>query len=352
MSAESGNRTINHEKNKPKQIARGYSPRVLEKKLVTDMKKITAFLFMLMISMGSYAQSRKFISQFSHFQSYFNPGLTGYEGSTIRGFVRNQWGGLEGGPRTYFLSTELDFGQLSGELDPALMGKNAMSVNLLQDTYGAFRETELILAYASRIRLTETHNLRLGAGVAYQQIRLDGSALTVEEQNDPTYAGFVGQFSDMTVVDFNLGMALTHHKYYLSYGIHRVNGGRLISGDAFMDSYPASNVIQAGFRDRISPDVALITNAMYRTQKNFPDNIDLNLKVLLMDRVWIGGGHRLDYASNLQFGVLTDRVRVGYVFEFPVARSYQLPGRIHEFTAVLNLFKKDSRDKRDIIPIW
>ncbi|SHO65429.1 type IX secretion system membrane protein PorP/SprF, partial [Algoriphagus zhangzhouensis] len=72
----------------------------------------------LITSQRGYSQSTKYISQFSHFQSYFNPGLTGYEGSTVRGFVRNQWSGFEGAPKTYFFSTELDFGELSGERDP------------------------------------------------------------------------------------------------------------------------------------------------------------------------------------------------------------------------------------------
>ncbi|MGM0945386.1 MAG: PorP/SprF family type IX secretion system membrane protein [Bacteroidota bacterium] len=319
------------------------------------LKNISASLLLsaaLLWSGEGYSQSRKYISQFSHFQSYFNPGLTGYEGSTVRGFVRNQWAGMEGSPKTYFFSTELDFGQLAGEEDPDLMGKNAVSVNLLHDTYGAFRETELMLGYASRVRISETHSLRLGAGINYQQVRLDGNALSPEEQNDPTLGQYLGQFTDMQVLDFNLGLALTHAKYYVSYGMHRVNGGRITSGDVFIDGYPASKMLQAGYRERLSPNMAVMANAFYRTQKNLPDQLDMNLKVLLMDRIWVGGGHRLDYASNVQFGIVTDRLRLGYVFEFPVARSYQLPGRIHEFTAVFNLFPKDDRDKRDILPIW
>ncbi|MCS5491766.1 PorP/SprF family type IX secretion system membrane protein [Algoriphagus limi] len=306
----------------------------------------------ILAALNGYSQSRKYISQFSHFQSYFNPGLTGYEGSTLRGFVRNQWSGIEGAPKTYFFSAEMDFGQLSGEQDPDLMGKNAASVNLLHDSYGAFRETELIVAYASRIRISEKHNLRLGAGFSYQQIRLDGNSLTTEEQNDPTLGQYFGQFSDMQILDFNIGMALTHRKYYVSYGMHRVNGGRIKSGDEFMDGYPASKMLQAGFRERLSPNLAVITNAFFRSQKNLPDQFDVNLKVLLMDRVWVGGGHRFDYASNFQFGILTDRLRIGYIFEFPVANSYQIPGRIHEFTAVFNLFGKDERDPSNDISIW
>lgn len=92
---------------------------------------LTGLLIMGIMSQGM-SQSRKYVSNFSHFQSYFNPGLTGYEGSAVRGFVRNQWSGIEGAPRSYFISAELDFGELSGELDPALMGKNAVSINMLQ----------------------------------------------------------------------------------------------------------------------------------------------------------------------------------------------------------------------------
>jgi type IX secretion system PorP/SprF family membrane protein len=316
---------------------------------------IKAFLLlsvMLLAAGEGYSQSRKYISQFSHFQSYFNPGLTGYEGSTVRGFVRNQWAGMEGAPKTYFFSTELDFGQLAGEEDPDLMGQNAVSVNLLHDTYGAFRETELMLGYASRVRISDNHSLRLGVGINYQQVRLDGNALSPEEQNDPTLGQYLGQFSDMQILDFNLGLALTHRKYYVSYGMHRVNRGRIASGDTFMEGYPSSKMLQAGFRERLSPNLAVITNAFFRSQKNLPNQLDMNMKVLLMDRVWIGGGHRVDYASNLQFGILTERIRLGYVFEFPIARSYQLPGRIHEFMVVFNLFPKDEWDKRDILPIW
>ena len=54
------------------------------------MKKLLILLISLGLSTSLFAQSRKYISQFSHLQGYYNPGLTGYEGSMLRGFVRNQ----------------------------------------------------------------------------------------------------------------------------------------------------------------------------------------------------------------------------------------------------------------------
>lgn len=312
---------------------------------------LSAVLAIGLLSPG-FSQSRKFISNFNFFQSYYNPGLTGYEGSTVRGFVRNQWSGVDGAPKAYFFSTELDFGELAGEVDPALMGKNAVSVNLLHDTYGAFRETELTLGYSSRIRISESHNLRLGAGLNFQSIRLDGNALTTEEQSDPTMGQYVGQFSNMNVVDFNLGIALTHSNYYLSYGIHRVNGGKVTSGDEFMDGYPSSSIFQAGYRSAVSENIAVILNGMYSTQKDQNDNVEFNFKALLMDRLWLGVGHRINHTTNAQLGILTKRLRLGYLYEFPNASSYNLPGNTHEFTAVFNLFRDNVRTDAQQVVMW
>lgn len=318
------------------------------------IKKIAVGIFLVLFSSleAVQAQSRKFVSQFSHFQGYFNPALTGYEGSVVRGFVRNQWGGIEGAPKTYFISAELDFGELEGEVDPALLGKNALSVNLLQDNYGAFRENEVTVNYAARVRLTEKHNLRLGTGVSYQSVRLDGNAMTTEEANDPTLGQYFGTFSNTNVIDFNIGMALTHANYYISYGIHRVNGGNIQNGDEFMDGYPAEQMIQAGYREALNEYLAIAANGFFRSRKDLPNVLELNLKLLMMDRFWLGVGHRVDYATNAQIGFLTGKLRLGYVYEFAMANSYLLPGGVHEFTLALNLFRPNERRTRDEALIW
>lgn len=311
------------------------------------------FTFLLFYTISN-GQTRKNISQFSHFQSYFNPGLTGYEGSTVRGFVRNQWLGFEGAPQTFFFSTEIDFGEIAGEVDPALMGKNAVSINLLHDTYGAFRDNELMVSYASRIRLTESHNLRLGVGVNYQTVRLDGNAMTAEEQNDPTLGQYFGGFSNMQILDANIGLALTHNQYYISYAIHRINGGKANSGDNFMEGYPAEQFVQVGFREALTSNLAIITNAFFRSRRDLPNILEMNIKALLMDKVWIGAGHRIDFASNLNVGFLTPKMRIGYLYEFPMGKRYLLPGSTHEFTVTLNLFKSNVRSKfeKDQVLIW
>jgi type IX secretion system PorP/SprF family membrane protein len=293
----------------------------------------------------TFGQSRKYISQFTQFQSYYNPGLTGYEGSAIRGFVRNQWSGVEGAPKTRFLSLELDFGELGGLEDPALMGQNAMSLNMLHDTYGAFQETELIAAYASRIRISKRHNLRLGAGVNYLSVRLDGNALTIEQSQDVSIGQYLGSFANMQILDFNLGLALTHENYYLSYGMHNVNGGRLATGDNFMDGNPVSMMVQAGYRHDFSESITGIGNFFYRKQEGFADNTEFNLKVLMLDTFWVGAGHRFNYANSLHVGFLGGNFRLGYVYEYPTTSSRQFLGNTHEFMVMMKLMGQHGSNK-------
>lgn len=299
---------------------------------------------------SSIAQSRKYISQFSHFQSYFNPGLTGYEGSTIRGFVRNQWSGLEGAPRTIFGGVEFDLADFSKTENSDLTGKNAVGLNILNDRYGAFLDTELILSYASRVRLTQNHNLRLGVGVVYNSIKLDGNNIIGEQGNDPIINQYVGSFAEMSVLDFSLGLALTHRNYYLSYGTHYTNRGQISGGDQFMDQRPMVHIVQAGVRDNISENIGLIANFFYRHQSGLPDNIEVNLKGLFMDRVWLGTGYRYNYTYNYQIGVVMPRFRFGYVFETPLNRNLMFFGNTHEFMLVFNIFDKKGTEKR--LDIW
>jgi type IX secretion system PorP/SprF family membrane protein len=302
------------------------------------MKKIFTIILIIGLGYSAQAQSRKYVSQFSHLQSYFNPALTGFEGTMLRGFVRDQWAGWEGAPKTYFASAELDFGQLSGQASGDILGKNAAGISILHDQYGAFVETEIVASYASRIQIAEKANLRLGAGVGYRTIRLDGNSLTTEQANDPVIGQYFGSFSDMQVIDFNLGLAVTHPRYYFSYAIQNANQGAISSGDRFMDRLPRVGILQAGYRNRLNDKLALATNLMYRSQSDLPDNVEFNLKVILKEKVWLGGGHRIDYANNFQFGVLFDRMRIGYIYEMPMNRRYLLSNTTHEFMMTYVLF--------------
>jgi type IX secretion system PorP/SprF family membrane protein len=303
-----------------------------------------AFILGLILTMGitleSSAQTRKYFSQFNQLQSYFNPALTGYEGSIVRGLVRNQWTGFEGAPQTYFLSAEIDPMEMKGESEAALLGNTAAGLNLIHDNFGPFRQTELLLSYGARVRISRSTNLRLGVAANYNNIRLDGNNLTTEQANDPTVNSYINQYANMQILDFNAGFALTHQNYYFAYGVQNVASGRVNRGDVFIDKRPLVSVFQTGFKQTVSSQFSILTNFMYRIQSDLPTNFEANIKVMMMDKFWLGVGHRVSYANSYQLGFLMSNIKFGYAYEIPVSKSYLIPNPTHEFMVSFFLFRK------------
>lgn len=49
----------------------------------------------------------------------------------------------------------------------------------------------------------------------------------------------------------------------------------------------------------------------------------------MMGRILLGIGNGINYASNAQMGIVTNRLRIGYVYEFPNGGGYNLTGNTH-----------------------
>ena len=315
------------------------------------MKKISIILILLFpLLLGNVmAQSRKYIGHFSGFQSYYNPSLVGFGGNSFNSLVRSQWGGIQGAPKTIFGSLEGDLDQITGADSIGLVGKNAMGLFIMYDEHGPFTETELMLNYTNRVQLSENHLLGLGVGVKYLNTELDGTRLTPEQSDDPSLGRYLGGFADTKFFDLNLGVALLHKKYYLAYSMQNMASGKLSSGDDFYTERPPIYNFQAGYRGVVSDKVGLITNFVYRLQKNLPYQAEFNVKALLMEKVWVGIGHRLEYATSLQTGFLMDRFKVGYLYEMSTKSRNKMYGSTHEFMASVRLFDKGDKG---IFGLW
>ncbi|GGZ27058.1 hypothetical protein GCM10007049_19790 [Echinicola pacifica] len=297
-------------------------------------------IFLVIIGLDitdSAAQSRRYFSYFSSMQSYFNPALVGLEGSSARSVIRSQWAGIDGAPKSAYGSVEGEFSQLTGD-NSTPIGKNAIGLSVLYDQHGPFTETELLLNYTSRIKLSDKHFLGLGGGVKYMNTELDGTALSPDEAGDPAISRYMGGFADMKFLDFNFGLAVRTQEYYFAYAVQNLASGTISSGDDFYVARPPSHNFQAGFRGPVNESIGLIGNVLYRLQEDLPFNAELNFKALLLEKVWLGVAHRVDYSTGLQAGFILDRVNVGYSYEISTRNRAKMYGSTHEFVAAVRLF--------------
>jgi type IX secretion system PorP/SprF family membrane protein len=299
------------------------------------MNKHIILPVLLLFALATQAQSIKHVSNFSTYQQYYNPSLTGHEGSVLKSFYRNQWTGFEDAPKTVFLSAELDAADLSGSRDKtghykykgASNGykgaKHAFGLTALQDRFGPARETQLFLSYGTGVRLSEKLSLRWGGAFTYSHFRLDGTSLVVDEESDPRYQNLQGKDSRNSKMDLNLGMALTAGNYYLGYAMQDVTRGHFnFNGDTFTKAaYTRKHLVQAGFRTDLTEQFGMIVNGLYQYDKLTEHTTEAQVKMVYQDMLWLGGGYRKDLAYSLAAGINFSQLRISYAYESPVQEA-------------------------------
>ncbi|GAB3204312.1 type IX secretion system PorP/SprF family membrane protein [Pontibacter aydingkolensis] len=316
------------------------------------MKKIVLTIALVASVLGLQAQNRKHVANFSLFQQYFNPALTGYEGSMVKSFYRNQWTGFEDAPKTIFASAELDLADLSSWKKEDLLkthatdsysrqagAKHAFGLAVLNDRFGPFTETQVHLSYGSRVRLSEKLSLRWGGALAYSAQQLDGNKLTLDQENDPEFAGMIGSTGKVNRIDLNMGLMLTGENFYLGYAMQDITKGKLMtSGDDYLqNNVPQHHVVQAGLRAPVTEQVGVVVNSMYRYDDKLEETLEGQVKAVYQNMFWLGAGYRKDLAYGLNAGVRTGQFKIGYVYEMPVSNASHMSRGTNEIMLTYNL---------------
>jgi type IX secretion system PorP/SprF family membrane protein len=288
------------------------------------MKKYSIILLLVMAAVGVQAQSRKQVAQFSLFQQYFNPALTGYEGSMVKSFYRDQFTGFTDAPRTFFLSGELNAGHLAGRMTPGQARqlelapvKSAVGLVILRDHFGPFQETQVNLSYASRVRVTRTTSLRAGVAMTYHVNRLNPEKLVVDDVTDPEYQHLLGTDNNQTQkLDVNAGLMLTDKNFYVGYAIQDLARGKLIGGEQYYQStFPMHHVLQAGYRKSFSKEFGLVGNSIIRYDSKQKATVEGQVKGMWDNTYWAGAGYRYNQAFTFLAGLRIDQFRIGFARE-------------------------------------
>jgi type IX secretion system PorP/SprF family membrane protein len=332
------------------------------------MNKHILTAFFILVAFGAQAQSRNHISNFSQYQQYYNPSLTGHEGSVLKTFYRNQWTGFEDAPKTLFFSGELDIADLNKSTDRTghyqyrdsrkgyKGARHAFGLIAMQDRFGPTRETQLLLSYGTGIRLSEAISLRWGTAMTYNNFRLDGNSLVVDNESDPRYRHVLGQQNSLSKFDLNLGFALTAGNFYLGYGMQDITKGHfMVGGDNFIKgAYTRKHIVQTGVRANVSDQFGLIVNGIYQYDDQLKSTVEGQVKLVYQDMFWAGGGYRNDLAFHLTAGLQYKQLRISYAYETPVqeARSIQQPTNEIGLAYTLKPISIDRITGRSSVSFW
>lgn len=298
------------------------------------MKRNSIFLIMIILACNTQAQNRKYIANFSQFQQYFNPALSGYQGTTIKSYYRDQWASFDNAPKTLFLSGELNLADVT---KTTARLQHAFGLSLLHDTYGALTENRLALSYSSGVQLTGTLRLRAGIALTYDNFKIDNDKLVIDDISDPGYLALVNGDNYTNRYGINLGVALTGEDYYVAYALNDVVQKDDTGNQNIAAPYTMQHIVQAGYRREVAESIGLIINGIYRYDKNQKDVVEGQLKGVLSNTFWIGAGYRNDLAYSFNAGVRIKELQIGYTREMSSGKSNGVYRGGNEITLSYNL---------------
>lgn len=311
------------------------------------MKHINFMLALAGFLLGFADQSNA--QQTIHFSQYIfnslsvNPAYAGYKEEWFAQMgLRKQWVGVEGAPQTGTVS-------LDGILDPRDR-KMGVGVQITSDKLGPQSTTTATLNYAYRLQLDQQDNRRLSFGLAagLAQHALRGDLLNTIDDNDQALP--MGR-QNTFVPDFRVGAFYNSNFLYMGLSVMNVFSR---VDDVVDPSYTDLNIdksrhmyFMAGGLINLSRDLRLRPSILLKEDFKGPTSADLNVMLILNDRVWIGASYRTGLSlwkkdfkglskDNSLSGIaqfyLTERFRIGYSYDYVTSDLGSSLNGSHEIT--------------------
>ena len=319
--------------------------------------KSLAMLLCWSVMPHAHGQQNVQFTQYIFNSMSVNPAYAGYKEELFAQLgLRSQWIDLEGAPQTGSLS-------IDGLLDLHGDRRHGAGVQIMADQLGPQTATSAYLNYAYRLRLDreDTQRLSFGIGAGVTQYSLDGTMIQVLDEGDQSLP--TGKISTF-LPDVRFGVYYHNAKWYVGVSMMDLLSGGSADNPFRWDNTTTDHIrrkrhlyVIAGMLMELNEGVLLRPSILYKDDFTGPPSLDVSAMAVFADRLWVGGGvrtgvsaFRRDYqrlTGNRLAGLnsvaaimqvfVTERLRIGYSYDYMLSRLNGLQNGSHEVTIGVTL---------------
>jgi type IX secretion system PorP/SprF family membrane protein len=338
------------------------------------MKRSVFFLVGLLVMMQVMAQQRPHYTQYILNNYILNPALSGIENYTdVKLSVRDQWVGLNGAPKTMYMSIQAPIGKSDYRTSATsydVPGENprgkyywenytaaephhGIGMTIMNDKTGSFNRFSANATYAYHLGLTPTTNLAAGFSAGITNVSIDRSKQDFTGNGDPfdpaTGASISSELNRIRP-DLGFGLWLYSKSYFIGISGQQIIPQKLV----FVDDAAALTkgklvphiFLTAGYRFLLGEDINAIPSIMVKyisnsSKTNFQPEI--NLKMQYRDLLWLGGSYRYEngYAAMAGFNA-GNTMNIGYAYDFTTTALNTVSKGTHEILVGFTIGNKYS----------
>ena len=311
------------------------------------MKRLLFLLLfpLLLATAPAQAQQLAQYSQYMNNNYILNPAVAGTEDYIdVKASTRAQWVGLDGAPRTYYLSANSALGALHTQSKRTLndwrRGFHAVGGIVYSDVTGPTSRTGVYGSYTYNLPLTRTVRLALGVSVGMQQFAVDGSQLQF-------YSGTIATSQSSKVPDATVGAWLYSPDFYVGLSSAQILGNQLDLAYSPTNQLVYSNKLSrhyfatAGVRLPLNDDFVLVPSVLVKYMSPAPASVDLNVKVRYKEILWAGASWRAFDAAVFMVGVnFSPSASLSYSYDAGLSPLAAYQSGSHEVLLGLKLKKR------------
>lgn len=326
------------------------------------MKKLLLLSFVA-VSLAGYAQQRPHYTQYILNNYILNPALSGIENYVdLKLSTRDQWVGLNGAPKTMYLSVQAPIGkkdyrttstsfQMPGdnprgrnywENYTAADPHHGIGLTVINDKTGSFNRFTANATYAYHLGLSPTTNLSAGFSAGITNISIDRTKHDFTGDGYPfdpaTGASLSGELNKLRP-DVGFGMWLYSKNYFIGLSAQQIIPQKIVLTDdaAFQGKgrLVPHIFLTAGYRFLMGEDFNAIPSLMVKYiqgSSKYDVQPEVNLKLQYRDDAWIGGSYRYENGYAAMAGInIGNTFNVGYAYDFTTTALNTVSKGTHEF---------------------
>lgn len=326
------------------------------------MRKVFIIILTSCVVAKAFAQQRPHYTQYVLNQYIINPAIAGIENYTdLKLSARDQWVGLDGAPRTAYLTLHAPLGKQDTRTSATsynIPGQNprgkaywesynaaephhGIGLTVINDRTGSFNRFTAQASYAYHLGLNPTTNLSAGFSAGITTIGLDRTKHDFNGAGDPvdpaTGSSISGELNRIRP-DISAGLYLYSRDYFIGLAAQQVIPQKL----SFVDDAAYLNkgkliphiFLSGGYRFLLNEDINAIPSVMVKYisgSSNLEWQPEANLKLQYRDLFWLGGSYRYKdgYAAMLGLNV-GNTFNVGYAYDITNTKLNTVSRGTHE----------------------
>lgn len=304
-------------------------------------KTILAITFLMTGLYTTHAQQREQYSQYIMNNYFLNPAVGGaYSFWNFKAGFRQQWAGFEDptgrgiGPRTFFTSLH---GPIHHPDESKRMRKHkphhGVGAYAYSDKTGPITYNGIFGTYSYHHKINKTTTASLGASLGVKEFKVNGDE--VHFVKDPIDDLIGSGMESKLVPDMDIGLWV--HNQHLFTGLTLT---QVLNSDIPINNIKAvQNQAQLKFHYfytfgwifDISEKLHFSPSFMAKYIRPAPMQVDINLRVLYEDFLWVGVSYRnKDAVALVAEYVFNDKFEIGYSYDFTLSELRRYSSGSHE----------------------